>query len=140
MKKIPLLLIGLLTFAASAIAQNIEYKSQATSLVGGLYEIIMSDVALRNSFKVDKFLGQVYLLVKKKDGGITWEKMIKDVAFNNPIFPDKINYQLYMSGISIKYTFLINVNSGVIWQLVEDDSDKKNPLLWWKLVETVNEE
>ena len=55
----------------------------------------MSDVALRNSFKVDKFLGQVYLLVKKKDGGITWEKMIKDVAFNNPIFPDKINYQLY---------------------------------------------
>lgn len=45
-----------------------------------------------------------------------------------------------MSGISIKYTFLINVNSGVIWQLVEDDSDKKNPLLWWKLVETVNEE
>ena len=68
------------------------------------------------------------------------EKMIKDVAFNNPIFPDKINYQLYMSGISIKYTFLINVNSGVIWQLVEDDSDKKNPLLWWKLVETVNEE
>lgn len=118
----------------------LEYKSQATSLVGGRYEIIMSDVVLKHSFKVDKFLGQVYLLVKKEDGGITWEKMIKDVAFNNPILSDKINYQLYMSGISIKYTFLINVNSGAVWQLVEDNSNKKNPILWWKLIETVNED
>lgn len=140
MKKIIFFLIGFLIFAVSAIAQNIEYKSQATSLVGGRYEIIMSDVVLKHSFKVDKFLGQVYLLVKKEDGGITWEKMIKDVAFNNPILSDKINYQLYMSGISIKYTFLINVNSGAVWQLVEDNSDKKNPILWWKLIETVNED
>lgn len=140
MKKIIFFLIGFLIFAVSAIAQNIEYKSQATSLVGGRYEIIMSDVVLKHSFKVDKFLGQVYLLVKKEDGGITWEKMIKDVAFNNPILSDKINYQLYMSGISIKYTFLINVNSGAVWQLVEDNSNKKNPILWWKLIETVNED
>ena len=62
MKKIPLLLIGLLTFAASAIAQNIEYKSQATSLVGGRYEIIMSDVALRNSFKVLLLITPFFLI------------------------------------------------------------------------------
>ena len=99
----------------------------------------MSDIALRNSFKVDKFLGDVYLLVRKADGSITWEKMIKDIALNNPIMPDQINYQLYMSGIGLKYTFLINNHSGVTWQIVEDNSNKENPVLWWYLLETANE-
>ena len=39
-----------------------------------------------------------------------------------------------MSSISLRYTFLLNVNSGTTWMLVEDDSDKKNPILWWKLM------
>lgn len=139
MKKISLLLIGFLAITISSPAQHIESKAQSTSLAGGRYEIIMSDIALRNSFKVDKFLGDVYLMVRKEDGNITWVKMIKDVAFNNPIMPDKINFQLYMSGIGLKYTFLINIHSGTIWQLVEDNSDKENPLLWWHLLETASE-
>lgn len=139
MKKILFILVGFFAIVIPATAQYTGYKAQSTSLAGGRYEIIMSDIALRNSFKVDKFLGDVYLLVRKADGSITWEKMIKNIALNNPIMPDQINYQLYMSGIGLKYTFLINIHSGVTWQLVEDNSNKENPVLWWYLLETANE-
>jgi len=135
MKRIFLILLGLYVFICFAQAQQLpQYSSQSTSQIGGRYEIIMSEIAASNSFKLDRYFGNVYLLVKTKNDEPVWEKMLKDISNNDPFFSDKINYQIYMSSISLRYTFLLNVNSGTTWMLVEDDSDKKNPILWWKLM------
>jgi len=94
------------------------------------YQIIQSELGVRLTFKIDKYLGEVYLLVKGEDDRLTWESMIKeehpfDEAIQNQ---EKVNYQIFTSGLGIKFTFLINVNTGATWQLVEDTEDK---LLFW---------
>lgn len=139
MKKAIFLLIGCIAFTASTIAQDTERHSQSTSLVGGRYEIIMSDKAAKYSFRIDKFRGDVYLLVNTDKGEIGWEKMHVEASLFDPNSSDSINYQLYMSGIASKYTFLMNVNTGTTWQLVEDTSNKKNSVYWWKRIYTTDE-
>ncbi len=41
---------------------------------------------------------------------------------------DKVNYQLFISGLGARYTFLLHVNSGKTWQLTEDS---EHSLLFW---------
>lgn len=96
-----------------------KHVSVSTSFVGGRYEIIMSDIIARHAFKVDKYTGNVYQLVEIKDGYLTWELLYRDKASNDVQIANKINYQLYMSGLAVRFVFLINVNTGITWQLVK---------------------
>jgi len=40
---------------------------------------------------------------------------------------NKVNYQFFTSGIGIRFTFLVNINSGATWQLV---INKNKDYLW----------
>ena len=66
-------------------------------------------------------------MVKTSSGGITWEEMgIVKSDYNDE--SKEINYQLFLSGISLSDTFLINIHSGKTWQLVENSNNKT--LIW----------
>ena len=129
MKKLLLTIIGVFLFVNYAYPQSSDkkYDSRSTSLVGGRYEIITSDIRASCSFKVDKHLGDVYQLVKNSKEEMVWEKMYKN-ASPNDIRIEGVNYQLYTSGIALRYTFLMNINTGVTWQLSTGISD------WWMLM------
>jgi hypothetical protein len=93
-------------------------SNQTTSLNGGRWEFFMSDVAVRYTFKIDKFTGDVFQYVKREDETYTWQIVEKYRNVNDIVKENVINYQLFSSGQGIRYTFLLNTNSGLTWKLV----------------------
>ena len=96
------------------------------------FEIVQSELAAKYTFKIDKYNGTVYQLVKTKGNGLAWEIITNPEKEDYWELPEeerlKANYQLMLSGIEAKYTFLLNVNTGRGWQLTED---KKSGALFW---------
>ena len=118
MKKIGLIIcITLLTL--SVFGQQ-SGSNQTTSLCGGRWELFMSEIAAKISFKIDKYSGDVFNLVQQKNGALTWQLVKKEYSSKGIRIPDTINYQLFSSSLAIRYTFLINTNTGFTWQLVTD--------------------
>ncbi len=92
--------------------------NQTTSLIGGRWEFFMSDVAVRYTFKIDKFTGEVFQYVKRSDDTYTWQIVEKYRNVNDIVKDNVINYQLFSSGQGIRFTFLLNTNTGLTWKLV----------------------
>jgi hypothetical protein len=97
------------------------------------YEIVQSSLLVRSTFRVDKYLGVVDQLVITKDSALTWQPMARWQHPNSdPRHAGQVNYQLFLSGIANRYTFLMNLNNGSTWQLaMTADSD----LVWDPLIE-----
>lgn len=114
--------ICLIIFQFSAFAQE-NNSNQTTSLCGGHWEFFMSDVAVKYTFKVDKFTGNVYQFVQRADNTYTWQLIERETSITDIQKQDSINYQLFSSGLGIRYTFLLNTNSGLTWKLVKDEND-----------------
>lgn len=129
MKRIILTII-VLWGSLIASAQNFnEYVTTQNN--AGRYEVVMSSLQASQTFKVDKYNGDVYQLVETPKGGLVFEKLDRDTsnAIDTQI-PDQVNYQFVMSGILAKCTFLVNVNTGEVWNLVHDNKQKVNWLTY----------
>lgn len=129
MKRIILTII-VLWGSLIASAQNFnEYVTTQNN--AGRYEVVMSSLQASQTFKVDKYNGDVYQLVETPKGGLVFEKLDRDTsnAIDTQI-PDRVNYQFVMSGILAKCTFLVNVNTGEVWNLVHDNKQKVNWLTY----------
>lgn len=108
-----------------------KYNSISTSFSGGRFEFVMSDLVASNSFKIDKYTGNVYQLVKRNDDSLTWELLLRESSDNDRRFDNKINYQLYMSGMAVRFCYLLNTNTGITWQLVR----LKDNTLFFELIQ-----
>lgn len=100
-----------------------NYSNQSTSFCGGRWEIFMSELGAKVSFKFDKYTGNIYQMVRAEDKSLTWQPMKKEESIKDIQKPDIINYQLFSSGLGIKYTLILNTNTGLVWQLVHDDNE-----------------
>ena len=156
------------------------YKHQFSSVPDtSRYEIVQSEMGVRYTFKIDKYKGEVFQLVKSLKGDLVWESIGIDpivdlylesalelIAELTPeqiaelkkltpeqiveltpqqmtkyglendqissITADKVNFQLFLSGLGIRYTFLLHIHSGRTWQLAEDvETDK----LFWSALD-----
>lgn len=111
----------ILFLATSICAQVQTYNSKSTSFPNdSRYELIQSELAAKLTFKVDKYSGDVYQLVLASDQSLTWQLIIREKSRNDKQNANRVNYQLFTSGLAVKYTFLLNLNSGATWQLSED--------------------
>jgi hypothetical protein len=96
----------------------------STSTESGRFEFIQSTIARRISFMLDKYTGRVWQMVQiSKQGEIGFAPIPKDIP-STDAKSEKINYQLYMSGTALKDCFLLNINTGEVWQLVEDKDEE----------------
>jgi hypothetical protein len=111
-------IIGLIILTSSAFGQQ-NSSNQTTSLCGGRWEFFMSEVVAKVTLRIDKHMGDVYVLAQRRDGTITWELIRRENSEFDIRKEDSINYQLFSSGIGIQHTYLINTNSGFTWRLVE---------------------
>lgn len=126
MKKI----IGALLFVSLFTEMNAA-SNQMTSLDNSRYEIIISELALRNTFRLDKYNGDVYVMVVTSDNDYRWKLMYKDVATNIKEKENCANYQIVMSGLATKATYLINVHTGTTWILYQDTKTEER---FWGLL------
>ena len=83
------------------------------------FQIVQSELGVRFTFNIDKFTGNVFLLVEGSDG-LTWQLIDAEEQVSDETTPNQVNYQLFTSGLGVRHTFLLNVNTGITWQLAED--------------------
>lgn len=107
----------------TSFAYGIEnFYAVKTSVEGGRYEIIQSPIARRVTLKLDKESGDTYLLVNsasKKDD-YTWQRIFGiGIISDEGAKEGEINYQIFLSGISMKDCYLVNIHTGKTWQLTD---------------------
>ena len=124
MKQI-ILLMALCLLPLSSQAIEIQ-QAVKTSTEGGRYEIIQSEIMRRYCFKLDKYTGDVYQLVTTKDDTKKWEKMIVVGLPFDEIKPNTINFQIFMGGIAVSDSFMINIHTGHTYQLYKDEETGAN--------------
>lgn len=116
-----IVLILFILFNVNLFSQGIQkQQSVSTSQVGGRFEIVQSELLRSNTFKLDKYNGDIFVYVKTNDDWYGWQEVPRSALINDLAIPEKINYQLFMGGVMASDCFLLNINTGVSWILVED--------------------
>ena len=102
---------------------SLDSRSPTVTLVSSLprFQIIQSTIAARGTYKLDTYKGEVFQMVMGSDNNETWQ-LLRKYGHENAdaqVLGHK-NYELFTSTIAMKFTYLINVNTGSTWQLVQD--------------------
>jgi hypothetical protein len=89
---------------------------------GPRYSIHQSAIAAKGTYKLDSYEGDVYQMVEDRNKNSAWEKLRKLPVYGSQdsTVEGRPNYQLFLSTIAMRFTYLINVNTGQTWELVED--------------------
>ena len=115
---VPALLVGLSVAASAALGQtqNSEVHQSTSPPPNARFEIVQSELAAKWTFRLDRFTGHVWQLVKTKTDDDAWEAM-KVVDLPPIVNPTMPRFQIFESGIAAKFTFLIDTLSGQTWTL-----------------------
>jgi len=89
---------------------------------GPRFLIHQSTIAAKGTYKLDSYEGDVYQMVEDRNKNSAWDKLRKLPVYGgkDSIVEGRPNYQLFLSTIAMRFTYLINVNTGQTWELVED--------------------
>ena len=133
-------IVGLLPNLCAASAQELGAASSpaAASQKTGVpadarFEIIQTSSNIRTTLKLDKYTGMVFELVKTKDlVKVKDEEYVWSVTkrLQHPLdktdSPSVVNYQITTSAVGVRYTFLININTGATWKLAADPDKEQS--------------
>lgn len=92
------------------------------------FELFQSTIAVRLTLRLDKYTGEVAQLVLGADSTLTWQAVPREphsAADTRQL--GQVNYQIFSSSIAIRHTYLLNVNTGATWQLVQSSDET---LVW----------
>lgn len=118
------ILFALFFTGISAFAYGEESIGQKTNTEAGRYEIIIPDNMIRYTFRLDKFTGDIWQLVKNSDDSSTWQKVYRESSYFDSTDEDKINYQLIVPANAARFIMLININNGTTWQICRTKDDE----------------
>lgn len=115
-------------------AQSASSSTNTTQAVeSGRFEIVESSAGVRNTFLLDRYVGDVWQLVTTSIGPLAWERMeVLDRVGGDDGSP---RFQLFLTAHGVRNTFLIDTSTGRTWLLVTDerlgrDGRKIEVLLW----------
>ena len=96
------------------------------------FQILQAQTAAKWTFRLDRFTGQVAILVQNKEGNYIWQNNqmvdVPDLHANT-----RARFQLFLSGLSAKFSFLLDADTGKTWTLVTlTDKDGKEAGYAWK--------
>lgn len=110
----------LFSAGGGAVADDFVSPPHAISAIGenARFEILGSQIVVRDTFRLDRVCGNVDQLVKTGSERFAWETMPIERK-PNCANDNKPHYQLYLSSITVKNSFLINTDNGTTWALVK---------------------
>lgn len=129
MKKL-FFIISFVFISLLCVAQK-TYPSVKTSTDVGRWEIIQSPFIRRVTIKLDKFTGKTYQILETSLAIYEWKIIIWQDEDWGEKQTGKINYQIFMGGLTGSDVYLINIHTGKTWLLCEDSS--KGLLFWSKI-------
>lgn len=78
------------------------------------FEVLQSSLAARWTFRLDRYSGRIWQLVRTKDDENTWQEMpITDLPKVQS--PTRPRFQLFTSGLAARFTFLLDGETGRTW-------------------------
>jgi hypothetical protein len=120
-----LLLFGFALNAQVAFAQHLDQEPIAsTPPPSAVYEIVQTSRAMKETYLLNRYTGQTWQLVQVQSR-VTWRKIQAEVH-NADVAPKEWKgpiYQMSISGIAAKGTYLINTFTGAMWVLYEDPKE-----------------
>lgn len=117
-------------FASKALAEETNRHQFSNAPNTSRFEIIQSGLAAKITLKIDKYTGRVYQLVQGTKG-LSWSLLASEKHPDDKVLENKVNYQVFISGLAVRMTYLINVNTGASWQLAADEEIGN----FWKALE-----
>jgi hypothetical protein len=91
--------------------------NQTTLPTNARFEIVQSSLVARLTFRLDRYTGRVWQLVKTQDDENAWEETpIRDFPSEKP--STRPRYQLFTSGIAARLTFLLDTDTGKTWVVI----------------------
>jgi hypothetical protein len=124
----PLLLLLFSVIPLNIFSQIVENNSYVcTSIADSRFEIIQSDFALRQTYLLDKYRGNVFQLVLDPSDSTNWWSKIEfdRSGFDFVVDSYSVNYQVFISGIAAKSTILVNITTGASYLLVKSRYSEK---------------
>lgn len=124
--------IALLLLSGTTLAgwQNIRVHQSTDVPVTARFQIVQSPITARDTFRVDRFTGRVWQQRVDREKSTVWHRI--DPPPDTPDSPNQVNYQVFMSGITVRDTFLMNIHTGACWILTKDNGNEAT--LFWALV------
>jgi len=108
---------------------SVEKHVPTAIYTGPRYEIIQSTLAAKGTFRLDTYTGDVCQLQADENKSEVWHKLRRIPTLLQGVdstMDGRPNYHLFLSTIAMRFTYLINVNTGATWQLVEDQQTKED--------------
>jgi hypothetical protein len=119
----------------NAIADDfVSPHARSTIAENARYEIIGSQLVVRDTFRLDRVCGKVDQLVKTKSGDLTWEAMPVE-KLPSCVNDGKPHFHIYLSSITAKNSLLINTDNGSTWVLMKVKTDSEETLEWFFMTE-----
>ena len=117
-----ILFIGLIILALVTFAQLPEQEPVATvPPLTAKYELIQNSRAMRETYLLNRYTGQSWQLVQSTRRQ-AWQKIPKEMH-EDDLVPKEWSepaYQVSVSGLAAKGTYMINVITGATWVLFKD--------------------
>ena len=105
----------------SAFAADVHQMTKQPSY--GRFQVVQSQLAAKWTFRLDRYTGRVWQLVKTEDDHAAWQVT---PVFALPEFskPTKPRFTIFTSGLAARHTFLMDTFTGKTWRLFEDTSTR----------------
>lgn len=119
MKRTALLAAAFLVWTAHAQAN--DFPSSAHQLTSppsaARFEIVQSPLAAKWTFRLDRYSGRIWQLVRTAEDENTWEEMpVMGLPKAQP--SARPHFQIFASGLAARHTFLIDNDTGRTWVVV----------------------
>lgn len=133
MKKLLLFLVLFLCFPCILLSSDYNLETQTSVPDSAKFEIITGSLAVKQTYLLNKYTGETWVLVVDSNNNYSWEEI--DTERNEDDYvPENYTgpvYQITLSGIAVKCTYLLNTVTGATWTLYKDpDTD----LYYWGVV------
>lgn len=115
--------------AANSRAADIDVTIQSpqftTASPTARYEIVQSTIAAKATFRLDRYIGRIWELVRTKEDESTWQET---KVYNRPQVQaaNRPRFQLFTSGLAVRHTFLLDGDTGKTWILVTGKDKEKD--------------
>lgn len=129
-----ILVVGFMfTLVVSVKAQDRSNHERSQVPPDAGFELVQSPLAATNTFRVNRFTGDVDQLVHDEKDRSVWERVGRPADPAGPSRDGRPSYYLFTSGLAARWTFLMNIRTGATWQLLRDVDTKQ--LTWNRVTE-----
>jgi hypothetical protein len=127
------LIFCLVANSAAAELDITPNHEKTTPPLNARYEIIQSQLSAKGTYKLDRACGNVYQMTKSSKDYLSWDEM---PVFNLPKCTNdaRPRYQLFISGLAARHSYLINTETGTTWVIVKIKTKSGDDETGWESI------